>query len=173
MNIMNTPATWKKRFMALLIDFLVIILYGIVLFAVTMFVYFVFLGGIPIFNELGMNLISLTMIVPVFLCSIVAEASKNHATIGKRKMKIRVASVNHEPVQLWQIIIRNVIKYLPWQCAHMLIFRGFAFDWELPLLWLILLIIADVLPFIWIATIVFGKDHRGIHDLLAKTVVVH
>lgn len=172
MNIMNTPAPLKKRFMALLIDFLVIILYGIVLFAVTMIVYFVFLGGIPIFNELGMNLISLTMIMPVILYSIVAEGCKNHATLGKQKMKIRIVSVNHEPIQLWQIIIRNVIKYLPWQCTHMLIFRGFAFDWELPVLWMILLIIADVLPFIWIATVVLRKDHRGIHDLLAKTVVV-
>jgi len=32
-------------------------------------------------------------------------------------------------------------------------------------------IMADILPFVWIAIVTFRKDHRGIHDLLAKTVV--
>lgn len=37
--------------------------------------------------------------------------------------------------------------------------------------WITMLIMADILPFVWIAIVTFRKDHRGIHDLLAKTVV--
>jgi uncharacterized RDD family membrane protein YckC len=33
------------------------------------------------------------------------------------------------------------------------------------------MVIIDVLPFIWIG-FSFRKDHRGIHDLVAKTVVL-
>lgn len=169
---MEYRAGMKRRCIALAIDYLIIFAWGVILFAINMFLYFVILGEIPAFDELGMNLISLTMIVPVFLYSIVWEAGKKHATVGKYKMKIEVASINSKPIRLWQVVVRNIIKFLPWQFAHMMIFRGFALSWELPPFWMVMLIIADILPFVWIAVIVFRKDHRGIHDLLSKTVVV-
>ena len=126
----------------------------------------------PRFNELGMNLVSLTMVLPVFLYSTIMESGKKHATIGKQKMKLVVASIYIKPLKVWQIVLRNIIKFLPWQLAHMMIFRAFAFDWRLPPFWMFMLISTDILPLILVLVVVFRKDHRGVHDLLAKTIVV-
>lgn len=120
-----------------------------------------------------MNLLSLTMVVPVFLYSIIMEAGKKHATLGKYKMKTEVATVHSKTIQLWQIVVRNILKFLPWQFAHMMIFRVFALDWEFPPLWMSMFIFANMLPFVWIAVVIFRKDHRGIHDLFSKTVVIN
>lgn len=169
---MGNYATLKKRFLALLIDFLTIIGYAIVLLGINMFIYFVILDGIPNFSELGMNLISLILIVPVVVYSIIMESGKRHGTLGKRKLKIKVASSKSQPIRIYQIILRNVIKFLPWQLAHMVIFHGFAVNWQLTPFWMGLLILTDVLPLIWIIFL-FRKDHRGIHDLIANTVVVN
>lgn len=142
-----------------------------VLFGISMFVYFVVLDDVPKFDELGMNLISLTLLVPVVLYSIIMEWGKNHATIGKMKMKLMVASTKTNPIKLWQIIIRNIIKFLPWQLAHMAIFHSFTLEQEFTPLWTAIMIIVNILPLIWIGFL-FRKDHRGIHDLIAKTVVI-
>lgn len=167
--IPHDTANLKRRFLALILDFIVIVCYGAVLFGVSMLVYDAVLGGIPNFNELQMNLLSLTLIVPVVLYSIVMESSGTHATLGKRKMKIKVASTSGS-VRARQIVVRNIIKFLPWQLAHMAVFHGFALQWELDPFWSALLIITTVLPVLWIG-LLFRKDRRGLHDLIAKTVV--
>ena len=168
---MEQSAALKRRFAALLFEYLTILGYMAILFAINMFVYLVILGGIPLFGELGMNLISLTLIVPVVLFAILTEAGKRHATWGKRRMRLRVASVDAGEVKPWRIIVRNLIKFLPWQLAHMAVFHCFTLQWEFTPLWTAVMIIVDVLPFVWIGFL-FRKDHRGIHDLIAKTVVV-
>ncbi len=168
---LSDKAGLKKRFLALFIDYLTIAAWGVILLAINMFIFVALLDGFPAFDEFGMNLISLTMILPVFLFSTIMEAGEKHATIGKRKMKIEVSSVRSKTI-VWQVIIRNIIKFLPWQFAHMMIFRGFAFNWALPPFWMAMLILADILPFIWIAVVLIRKDHRGIPDLISKTVVV-
>ncbi len=169
MNEHNT-ANLKKRFLALLLDFLVIVCYGVVLFGVSMLIYKVILDGIPDFSELQMNVVSLVLIVPAVLYCIIMESSGRCATLGKRKLKIKVASVTSGSIRIWQIVLRNIIKFLPWQLAHMVIFHGFALKWILSPFWSALLMITSVLPVLWIAFL-FRKDHRGLHDLAAKTVV--
>jgi len=161
----------KKRFASLAIDFLVIVLWGLIVLVVSLFVYFVILGFVPDFSELGMNLVSLILIFPAILYFVITEAGKKHATFGKRKMKVHVASVN-TGLHLWQIIVRNLIKFLPWQAAHMMIFHGIAFKWEFSSDLIILMGLAYILPCVYIVFICFKKDHRGIHDLIARTIVV-
>lgn len=168
---LRKSAALKKRFLALILDFLTIVCYGAVLFGVNMFLYLVILDGVPAFAELGMNLISLTLIGPVFLYSVIMEAGGKHATLGKIKMKITVSSADSKPVGTGQIVLRNVVKFLPWQLAHMVIFHGFALNWELTPLWTAMLLAVDVLPLVWIGFL-FRSDHRGLHDLIANTAVV-
>lgn len=86
-------------------------------------------------------------------------------------MKLSIASAESDTIKLWKIMVRNIIKFLPWQLAHMAIFHCFTIKWEFTPVWTVVMIIVNVLPFIWIGFL-FRKDYRGIHDLLAKTVVV-
>jgi uncharacterized RDD family membrane protein YckC len=164
-------ASLKKRLSALLFEYFTILGFMAVLFGISMFVYFVVLDGIPLFGELGLNLLGLALVVPVVLFSIITEASKAHATWGKRKMKLMVVSKKTDTVCLWQIVVRNIIKFTPWQLAHMAIFHSAILQWEFTAGWTAIMIAVDVLPFIWVLSL-FRKDHRGIHDLIAGTVVV-
>lgn len=168
---MQQSATLKKRFLSLFFEYLTILCYMAVLLGISMFLYFVMLDGVPMFSELGMNLISLTLIVPVVLFSIITESNRKHATLGKLKMGLRVASTKSDTVKLWQIIVRNIVKFLPWQLAHMAIFHCFTLQWEFTAAWTVVMILVEVLPFVWIGFL-FRKDHRGIHDLIARTVVI-
>lgn len=160
-----------RRFLALLIDFVLVILWGVLLFLVSSIVYLQVLNGAPVFDELGMNLISLTMIVPVVLYSIIMESTKKNGTVGKRIERLKVSSARNDILSFKQIVIRNVVKYFPWQFGHMIIFRGIALKWEISVFWMFMLIVANLLPIIWIMVVVIRKDHRGIHDLIAGTRV--
>lgn len=162
----------KARLMALAIDYLIIIGYAFILFGVSSFIYFAVSDGIPDFSELGMNLVSLSLMLPVLLFHIIMEAGIKHATPGKRKMKIQVASIKPGPVRLRQVVIRNIIKFLPWQLAHMVIFHALTLRWELTTIWIIVLIIINILPFLC-AGFLFRKDRRGLHDFMAGTSVIN
>jgi len=162
----------KRRFRALVIDYFTIIIFAVILLAINLFIYLVILKGFPNFNELGMNLVSLILLLPVVLCSIIMESNKKHGTIGKRKMKIIVTSVKSDHIKLWQIILRNIIKFLPCQIAHMMIFHGFTLNWNFTPLFEVMFIVTDLLPFLYIGVVVLRKDHRGLPDLISKTVVV-
>ena len=161
----------KKRFESLALDFLVIVLWGLIVLTVSLLAYFVILGSIPDFNELGMNLVSLILIFPVILYFIMTEAGKKHATFGKRKMKLHVASVDNG-LHIWQIIVRNLIKFLPWQAAHIMIFHGIVSGWKFGPELIVLMGLAYILPCVYISSICFNKNHRGLHDIIAGTIVV-
>ncbi|KAF1305205.1 RDD family protein [Candidatus Enterococcus willemsii] len=167
---MENVGNLKRRLLVLGIDYLFILLWAGFLFIIMMSLYY-FLGSIPTFNEWRMNLLSLTMFGPVFIYSLVTETSNQHATIGKSWMKLVVNSTNNQPIRFRQILVRNIIKYLPWQYAHMLIFRGFALNWELDPFWLGMFVLTYILPISWFVVVVIRKDHRGIHDLVAHTIV--
>lgn len=70
----HDDATLKARLAALLLDCLAIVCYAALLFGLNMFIYFVISDGIPSFNELQMNLVSLSLVVPVVLYSIIMES---------------------------------------------------------------------------------------------------
>ena len=166
-----SAAGFKRRFASLLIDFLIILLVALIILGISLLIYNNILGYIPSFSELGSNLISLTLIVPIVLYSVISEYGKCKGTFGKRRMRISVAS-NRGKINLWQIIIRNLIKFLPWQTAHMMIFNGIAHNWDVNYIFILLISITYILPLIGICFICFRKDHRGLHDLVANTIVV-
>lgn len=53
----------------------------------------------------------------------------------------------------------------------MMIFHALALQGHFTPVWTFMMIVTNILPVIWFAFL-FRKDHRGLHDLLAKTVVV-
>ncbi len=166
-----TIVSLKKRFLALFLDFLLIIGYALVLFVLSMFIYLVPLGGVPMFNESGMNLLSLALIIPSALYCIIMECTTKHATVGKRAARIKVASTRLGRLRVWQVIVRNIIKFLPWQLAHMAIIHGVATGWDSDMFTTVVLYTASALALLWVGSL-FGRKHRGIHDHIAGTIVV-
>ena len=66
-------------------------------------------------------------------------------------------------------LIRNAIKFLPWQLGHMGTIHGFYSNFDV--LFIVLSISATFLAVLLLAMTMFRKDKRHLGDLLAHTQV--
>lgn len=161
----------KKRILSWLLDYLLILVYMGVMLAISLLVYCGVLGYVPTLNQTGMNLVSLALILPVMAYFIVTEAGKKHASFGKWKLELSVASVRAAAVRFRQVLVRNLVKFIPWQAAHMMIFNGIVNDWEITPYFTVTAAICYGLLALYLLLVFARKDHRGLHDLIAGTVV--
>ncbi|WP_077324713.1 RDD family protein [Virgibacillus siamensis] len=171
---MGNSASIAKRLAALVIDYFLVVVYACILFGLAALFYQFILDGIPDTGRLTRELTAfLTLAFPVFLYFVIMESAAEHATYGKRKMKICIASTDGDSPTLFQVMLRNVIKLLPWQAAHTFIFTGMHQEWTLSgLTWMMVVVFCYGLPILSILFLCFRKDHRVVHDLFAKTVVM-
>lgn len=162
----NNNIVWKTRAKELLIDYLFILGYLVILFGINMLIYFVILGGIPSFNQLQSQLIALFFsVIPIIV--IFSFLDYNKGTFGKRKAGLKVYYKNKKFIES---LLRNIIKFLPWQLGHIGVIEGIYTNYEswtaifFSYLSLILMIILLGMGFC-------RKDKRHLGDLLANTQV--
>lgn len=119
----------------------------------------------------------LVLVAPVGFYLYAGESSSAQATWGKAKLGLKVvdAATGAKPTKA-QLLVRTVIKLLPWEIAHFAIWHIVAStsngqpDFSR---WLMAVtLIADALPFAYTATVALQRERRGPHDLLAGTRVV-
>ena len=108
----------SRRLLAFGLDWLVIALYGGTLFALVALA-----AGIPEqspgpWRAQGIGF--LTMTLPVWLYFSLTEASPWQGTIGKRVLGLQVATVAGARPGLLLSARRNALKFLPWECGHLL-----------------------------------------------------
>jgi uncharacterized RDD family membrane protein YckC len=116
-----------------------------------------------------------TLTLPVIFYFMLSENGKYAGTIGKRKLGLRIVSKTLTKASLGQLLIRNCIKFLPWELAHFFIFRLFYFtstnkttpDWVLTGL-----ISSQLLAIIYMLFIIFNKNNRSIYEIFSQTRVV-
>lgn len=169
----------KARLIALFIDFFVIVLYALCLLGLTLALYHFLFGGIPdVLNTLGVNgahlLGFLTLTLPAGLYFFFSETSHYHGSIGKRIVKIKVTTENGGYPPKKRIALRTAVKLLPWEFAHTFIYWVVYYssnDISTPLWVMIGLYAANILPWVYVLIVFVRKDHRGPHDLIAKTLV--
>jgi uncharacterized RDD family membrane protein YckC len=174
-----SPASLTARFIALFIDFCTIVLYTLCLFGATLVFYQFTFGGIPdVLGTLGTNGAHLlgfaTLTFPVGLYLFLAETSRHHATLGKRIAKIKVVSKDKKTLSKKQVIVRTIVKLLPWEFAHTFVYQIVYYsnsNTEVPLWVMFGLLLANIIPFIYLFLVLFRKDHSGPHDLIAQTFV--
>ena len=126
----------------------------------------------PVAGEL-IAFITLTM--PVILYFTLFENGKYAGTIGKRKLGLHVVSNRLTKASPGQLLIRNCIKFLPWELAHFFIFQLFYFnstnkttpDWVMTGL-----IISQLLAVIYLLFMIFNKNNRSIYESFSQTRVV-
>lgn len=161
-----------KRILALGIDWVIIVLYAVVLFtsmAALASVGVITLGTVhPVTGQL-IGFFTLTL--PVVLYSIFLEAGHRHATLGKRMMKIEVAG---EELTTRQVIVRNIIKFLPWEFAHAgILWINYINTPDTPLWIWILLIAPQAIVAIYVMAVIATKGSRSLHDMISGTRVRH
>ena len=160
------PISFKKRMMEFLFDYLFILAYLVLLFIGSMLIYIIFFNGVPEFTEIQSQwLVFFTSVLPLTLLFTFLDY-KDNGSFGKVKAGLELV-FQKKTVQA--SLIRNVIKFLPWQLGHMGTIHGFYSDFDM--LSISLSISATSLAVSLLAMTVFRKDKRHLGDLLAHTQV--
>ncbi|XCB37075.1 RDD family protein [Arcanobacterium hippocoleae] len=136
------------------------------LFGVAVAVYHLVFKGIPKMNELQSQLIALlTSVIPIILIFAYLDYSKD-GSIGKRKAGLKLV-YKHKSFEA--SLIRNLIKFLPWQIGHISTIHGIYTDFDI---WAIMLFFMSVGFAVLLLLMGFMRDDkRHLGDLLAYTQV--
>ena len=160
------PISVKKRMIEFLFDYLFILAYLLILFLGSMLIYIIFFNGIPEFTEIQSQcLVFLTSVLPIILLFTYLDYKKN-GSFGKAKAGLELV---YQKKTVQASLIRNTIKFLPWQIGHMGTIHGFYSNFDG--LSIILSISATLLAVSLLAMTMFRKDKRQLGDLLACTQV--
>ena len=160
------PIQFKKRMTEFIFDYLFILAYLALLFLGCMLFYIIFFNGIPEFTEIQSQCLAFfTSVLPIMILFTFLDY-KNDGSFGKVKAGLELV---YQKKTMQASLIRNAIKFLPWQLGHMGTIHGFYSEFDL--LSIILSISATLLAVLLLAMTMFRKDKRHLGDLLAHTQV--
>lgn len=160
------PISVKKRMIEFLFDYLFILTYLVFLFIGSMLIYIIFFNGVPEFTEIQSQwLVFLTSILPITLLFTFLDYT-NNGSFGKAKAGLQLV---YQKKTVQASLIRNTIKFLPWQLGHMGTIHGVYSEFDV--LSISLSISATLLAVLLLAMTMFRKDKRHLGDLLAHTQV--
>ncbi|MCC5894139.1 MAG: RDD family protein [Alkalibacterium sp.] len=168
-NLKEKSVGVRLRLSALLFDWLFICVYLFGLFVVMITFYLVVIGEIPEFSHLQSQLVAMiTTIIPISIIFSVMEGTGNYASWGKKKNQL-VVTYRFHPAK--GSLIRNVLKFLPWQLGHMSTIYGIynGYDSLFPM---ICLVLSLSLAVSYILMGIFRKDGRHLADLMAGSQVI-
>ena len=160
------PIPFKKRMTEFLFDYLFILAYLALLFLGCMLFYIIFFNGIPEFTEIQSQcLVFFTSVLPITLLFTFLDYT-NNGSFGKVKAGLELV---YQKKTVQASLIRNTIKFLPWQLGHMGTIHGVYSEFDV--LSISLSISATLLAVFLLAMTIFRKDKRHLGDLLARTQV--
>jgi len=165
------------RFKAFAIDYLIIIGYIVLLFAATLAISRLLDADLDNIDTLTAELIGfITLTLPVILYFSFTEAGKFAGSIGKIRFHLKVIPVSKHKASFFQALLRNVIKFLPWEIAHFFVYQLFYFsrtNMEPPVWVLYGLVASQAIAFVYLLFILFRKDNRSVYELISSTKVVN
>lgn len=150
-------------------DWLFISAYLILLLIITLAIYLLIFNDIPEFTNYQSQLIAtLTSVVPIIIIFSIMEGSKKFASWGKRKTHLTVI---YKGNPMKGSILRNTLKFLPWQFGHMSTINGIYNDFDTPFS-MIFLSLSMTLSIVYILMVFISKNNRHLADILAGSTVV-
>ena len=161
----NNPIPFTARIKELCIDWLVISAYLLCLFAVSMACYFMMLGGIPAFSEFHSQLIA-TFASVLVVVALFTYLDFKGGSIGKRTVGLEIYFAHRS---FSRSLVRNGIKFLPWQIGHMAVIHGVYTEFDT--MSIVLSIISCILLVIMFLMGTMRRDRRHLGDMLAGTQV--
>ncbi len=144
-----------QRFIALLVDYIILGIIFIVILAVLFFTGVVtggFFGFIfnPFAITVGAVVVSLILFAISLLYFMVQEGGPMSATIGKQIIGIKVVDENYQPIDMSKAFVRNVFRAM----------------WSLPFS------IGTILFIIDVVLVIIHPDKQRLGDIIAHTYVV-
>lgn len=156
------------RIKELVIDWLVICVYLIILAIISVSFYMIVFKGIPKVAEIQSQLIAtITSVIPIIIIFSILDFKKG--SIGKQKVGLKLYFKKRE---FKYSVIRNIVKFLPWQIGHMATIHGVYTGFD-SIITIILQIIALALLVTMFLMGILRKDKRHLGDILAGTQVQH
>lgn len=173
----TVPADTMRRIAAFLIDVVVIYCYIFLLFIIASFVqqFWNYQESMAEHYFVRHSVSFLFLTLPVILYFILLEYSEKKATPGKRWLKLQVINKFGERASLMNLIIRNGIKFLPWEIAHTLLhLRPYILfsDSEPGLALLIAFSFPQLLILFYLGIILVNQERRSIYEILSGTRVI-
>ena len=154
------------RLKELVIDWLVISTYLIILAIISISFYMIVFKGIPKTTEIQSQLIAtITSVIPIIIIFSILDFKKG--SIGKQKSGLKLYFKERK---FRYSIIRNIVKFLPWQIGHMATIHGVYAGFD-SIITIILQIISLTLLVIMFLMGILRKDKRHLGDILAGTQV--
>jgi uncharacterized RDD family membrane protein YckC len=166
-------ASFRLRFKAFMIDYILILSYLGVLFITSVFLFpslqELFKGSLIVAQFSGFIMVTL----PVSLYFIISDSKIVGQSFGKRKSGIKVVRESGEAVSFLQMAFRTILRFLPWELSHFLVYRLVNIgDGGVPFTYTMIGGLIYALMFAYILTCIFTKKKQSLYDLLAKTYVV-
>lgn len=171
------PAGFLRRAAAYLIDIALLYVYIIVLFFASTVV-----DSVLPFHDLMAesyvlrHLISFsTLTLPLVLYFILMEHSGRQGTLGKSRMKLRVTDLNGDRASTEAVVIRNAVKFLPWEIAHTHIHLNPDFltaGHTTVAAWVLGVGLPVAVMLVYAAMIVARSDRRSLYELASGTQTV-
>ncbi|KGP71264.1 RDD family protein [Pontibacillus yanchengensis] len=166
-------ATFLSRLKAFFIDYLLILMYLVLLILVSVFiipdVQKLFQGSLLLAQGFGFLLVTL----PVSLYFAIADSVVGGASLGKRKVGIQVVGREGTAVSVLHSLFRTALKFLPWELSHFLVYRMIEVgDGETPVMYFVLGGLIYAWIFANVIAVVFTKRKQSIYDLVVRTRVL-
>ena len=166
-------ASFLLRFKAFIIDYILIFIYLVGLFIVSIFLFpslqRFFTGSLVVAQFTGFLLVTF----PVSLYFIISDSNIGEQSFGKRKAGIKVVGTNGEALSMLHLTFRTILKFLPWELSHFLVYRMiYIGEGEISFTYYLLGGLIYALIFTYILTAIFTKKRQSLYDIVAKTYVV-
>lgn len=167
-------ASFKTRIYAFLLDYLLIVIYGIFVVGT---ISFVFRSAVnPLFSSSPVTA-ELTgffmMTLPVSLYFILSDCSKWQGTWGKRKMGIRVVDGVGQRIGICRSALRTAIKFLPWEVARFGIWRLMLPTDFSEITIYVFLNAVNLVILLYLIIPLTNKRRKNVYDWIAGTEVIH
>lgn len=170
----KTYAGFWKRVGAFALDYIIILVYLFGLFLTSLLINTLFDANQWLFaDRIRAQFVAFLMVtLPITLYFAVSESSPRQATWGKGWLKIKVAGRDGNKVRLWRSIGRTLLKFVPWEISHTLIWEIY-FSPQTEALWLNYgFVLVYLLIGLNIGSLVITRTHQTLYDLLAHTYVI-
>jgi uncharacterized RDD family membrane protein YckC len=111
--------------------------------------------------------------VPIWAYFLAFEILPGHATIGKRIFRLSVRRADGTPAGLARLVVRNVVKLLPWELVHFSALSVPATSTQRLGSPSLTMTLASVLLVLYLVAAAISRGQRSIPDLVAGTEVVN
>jgi uncharacterized RDD family membrane protein YckC len=159
-----------RRFLAFGVDWLVIMVWAGIVFGIVMLSY----SGQPPTPSgpwIGQAVGFFSMTLPVIFYYSICEASVWQSTVGKRILSLRVVGSKTDRIPFSRILLRNLIKFAPWELGHLVAQQAiFSASSSIPNWVYAPMVLSLIIPLWWVISIYVGG--RSPYDRIMSIRVI-